>query len=51
MKTDNYILIDTNTGETLNDKVYILTDVESVILNYAYSLNCTSKKMVAVELD
>lgn len=49
MNTNYYKLIDTNTGETVSDQVYTLTNAEALILNYAYSLNSTSKKMVVIE--
>lgn len=49
MNTNYYKLIDTNTGETVSDHIYTLTDTELLIFNYAYGLNSTSKKLVVVE--
>lgn len=50
MNTNYYKLIDTSTGESLDDNVYTLTQSEAIIINYAYSLNGTSKKMELMEL-
>jgi hypothetical protein len=46
---ENYKLIDTITGERLDEKVYFLTLKEAQILNIAYATNGVSKKYVELE--
>lgn len=47
--TKKYKLVDSLTGERLDEVVYILSTKDVNIINNAYNTNGVSKKMVAIE--